>query len=145
MPYIDTSVIVKLYSLEAHSFEVSNWIKKNKEAIPLTNLHKLEFTNAIYLKQFREEISPDQASLILSRFDRHQSEGVYYYPQLNWVNIWEKSLELSGKYTMTNGSRSLDILHVASALAINFTEFVTFDSFQAELAQKAGLRVISIA
>ena len=144
MPYIDTSVIVKLYSLEDYSLEVSKWIRKNNEAIPLTNLHELEFTNAIYLKQFRGEISPEQANLILSRFNEHQREGTYYHPKLNWVDIWNRSLELSGKYTGIKGSRSLDILHVASALALKFSRFVTLDSRQADLAKKAGLKIIRI-
>jgi predicted nucleic acid-binding protein len=144
VPYIDTSVIVKLYSLEEYSLEVSKWIRKNNEAIPLTNLHELEFTNAIYLKQFRREISPEQANLILSRFDEHQREGIYYHPKLNWVDIWNKSLELSGKHTGIKGSRSLDILHVASALELKFSRFVTLDSRQADLARKAGLKLIRI-
>jgi predicted nucleic acid-binding protein len=144
VPYIDTSVIVKLYSLEDYSLEVSKWIRKNNEAIPLTNLHELEFTNAIYLKQFRGEISPDQVNLILSRFDEHQREGIYYHPKLNWVDIWNKSLEISGKYTGIKGSRSLDILHIASALELKFNRFVTLDSRQADLAKKAGLKLIRI-
>ena len=57
MVYIDTSVIVKLYFREKHSFEISNWIKKNDTAIPLTPLHELEFNNAIQLKGSRSEVS----------------------------------------------------------------------------------------
>ena len=144
MPYIDTSVIVKLYSLEPYSLEVSKWIRKNNEAIPLTNLHELEFTNAIYLKQFKGEIFPDQVNQIMTRFNEHQKEGIYYHPQLNWSDIWNKSLELSRKHTSTNGSRSLDILHIASALVLKFNRFVTLDNRQADLAKKAGLKIISI-
>ena len=57
MIYIDTSIIVKLYIKEELSFEASHWVKKNNEANPLTGIHELEFTNAIYLKQFRSEIN----------------------------------------------------------------------------------------
>jgi len=36
MLYIDTSVIVKLYVKEAHSYDVSRWIKKNNEFQKMT-------------------------------------------------------------------------------------------------------------
>ena len=144
MHYIDTSVIVKLYSLEPYSLEVSKWIRKNNEAIPLTNLHELEFTNAIFLKQFRGDISPDQAKLILSRFEEHEKERIYYHPKVSWADIWSKSLELSGKHTGIIGSRSLDILHIASALVLKIKRFVTLDTRQSDLAKKAGIKVINI-
>jgi predicted nucleic acid-binding protein len=144
VPYIDTSVIVKLYSLELYSLEASEWIKKNDEAIPLTNLHELEFTNAIYLKQFRGEISSGQANLILSGFDEHQKRGIYYRPKLNWTEIWSTSLDLSRKYTGISGSRSLDILHIAAALVLKLNRFVTLDARQSDLAKTVGLKVISV-
>jgi predicted nucleic acid-binding protein len=142
--YIDTSVIVKLYSLEPNSLEVSRWIRKNNEAIPLTNLHELEFNNAIRLKQFRKEISSDQANQILSRFDDHKKEGIYYHPKLNWTDIWTSSIDLSIRHMGIVGSRSLDILHVASAIELKFSRFVTLDIRQADLAKRAGLKVFKI-
>ena len=39
------------------------------------------------------------------------------------------------------GTRSLDILHVASALVLGSTSFVTFDRRQAALARASGLKV----
>ena len=44
-------------------------------------------------------------------------------------------------HTPTIGSPSLDILHVATALALGATEFCTFDTRQGKLARLAGLRV----
>ena len=60
MLYVDTSVIVKFYIKEKYSLEISHWIEKNNEAIPLTRFHELEFPNAIYLKQFRMEMASDK-------------------------------------------------------------------------------------
>jgi hypothetical protein len=37
--------------------------------------------------------------------------------------------------------RTLDIIHVAAALAVGAKEFVTFDSRQAAVATRAGLTV----
>ncbi len=145
MLYVDTSVIVKLYIKEEYSFEVSHWIRKNNEAIPLTGFHELEFTNTIYLKQFRTEMTDEQALLVLSKFDEHQRKGVYYRPQINWTDTINFALGLSQSHTKTTGSKSLDIFHVASALAIKANRFLTIDKRQSALAELAGLTIETFA
>jgi len=143
--YVDTSVIVKLYIKEEYSFEVSHWIKENNEAIPLTRFHDLEFTNAIYLKQFRAEMTNEQALLVLSKFDEHQRRGIYYWPQINWTDTINFALDLSQSHTRTTGSRSLDVLHVASALAIKAKRFLTLDKRQSVLAELTGLTIENVS
>lgn len=145
MVYVDTSVIVKLYIREEYSREASAWLKANNEAIPLTNFHELEFKNAIRLKQFRAEIEEEQAILIFSKFDQHESMGIFYRPQLDWPNIFIQALELSKEHSATLGTRSLDILHVASALSIQAERFLTLDERQFELASSAGLKIEKIS
>jgi predicted nucleic acid-binding protein len=49
--------------------------------------------------------------------------------------------QLSERHTTTVGTRSLDILHIASAKAIRATEFLLFDDRQRNLAQLVGLVV----
>ena len=51
------------------------------------------------------------------------------------------AIELARNHTMYIGSRSLDVLHVASAIAITTDHFLTFDDRQARLAALAGLKV----
>ena len=145
MLYVDTSVMVKLYIKEEYSLEASHWIRRNNEAIPLTRFHELEFTNALYLKQFRTEMTNEQALLVLSKFDEHQRRGVYYRPQINWTDTMNFALDLSQSHTKTTGSRSLDILHVASALAIKANRFLTLDKRQSALAGSAGLTIDNCA
>jgi len=137
--YVDTSVIVKLYIKEDLSFEVSNWVRTKNEAIPLTTFHELEFTNALYLKQFRSEITADQIRVVLLRFDEHRKRGVYYRPHLNWADTMTRAIDLARNHTGKTGARSLDILHVASALFIKADVFVTLDERQGTLAASAGL------
>lgn len=141
MIYIDTSVIVKLYIKEKFSLEASDWIRRNNEAIPLTGFHELELTNAIYLKQFRSEITTEQAQLVLSKFNTHQKEGVYFRPMLNWAEAITLAVDLAQNNTRAIGSRSLDILHVASALAIKADRFLTLDVRQQALAHAANLKI----
>jgi predicted nucleic acid-binding protein len=50
---------------------------------------------------------------------------------------------LSAAHSEKLGTRSLDILHVASALVLGSVSFLTFDRRQAALARVAGLKVPS--
>jgi len=139
--YVDTSVIVKLYIKEDLSFEVSNWIRAHKEPIPLTAFHELEFKNALYLKGFRSEITEDQIRTVLLKFENHYRRGVYYRPYLDWPETLTGAISLASDHTTKTGARSLDILHVASALAMKADIFLTLDERQATLAASAGLRI----
>ena len=86
------------------------------------------------MKQVRTEMTNEQVLLVLSKFDEHQRRGVYYRPQINWTDTINFALDLSQSHTKTTGSRSLDIMHVASALAIKANRFLTLDQRQSVLA-----------
>ena len=144
MVYLDTSVIVKLYIKEEHSISVSNWVKQNDEAILLTMLHELEFTNALQLKRYRLDINQEQVKRILSNFKNHKAMGIYYHPEINWPQAWHIAIDLSQKHTFRIGSRSMDILHIASAIAIHSKHFFTLDERQAKLASAAGMKIVKL-
>lgn len=84
-------------------------------------------------------MTDEQVLLVLSKFDEHQRRGVYYRPQLNWTDTINFAVDLAQNHTKTAASRSLDILHVASALAIKANRFLTLDERQSTLADLAGL------
>ena len=48
----------------------------------------------------------------------------------------------SRKLAPAIGCRTLDILHVATAVVLGVREFASFDGRQRQLAKKAGLRVV---
>lgn len=141
MIYVDTSVMVKLYIREEHSRQASDWLKANDEAIPLTPFHELELTNAIMLKQFRNEMTKEEAGIVLDKFNEHEKRRVFYRPQINWTDVFFRSLQLSKTHTANTGCRSLDVIHVAMALSIGTERFLTFDERQLLLASAAGLRI----
>jgi predicted nucleic acid-binding protein len=47
----------------------------------------------------------------------------------------------SRQKTSKGGHRTLDILHVATAVHLRATEFLTFDGRQKKIARHAGLKV----
>ncbi|BBO88403.1 hypothetical protein [Desulfosarcina ovata] len=80
---------------------------------------------------------------MLKRFDTHENKGVFYTPLFNWADVFAISLNLSANHTKSIGARSLDIIHVASALVMGANCFFTFDSQQSQLAVAAGLEIVS--
>lgn len=144
MIYIDTSAIVKLYIREPDSQDVSKWLTKNNEPVPMTRLIELELINAFKLKGFRKEINNDDFQNICRRLKDHEEKGVYYRPQLDWFVVFSNTLELSKNHTSKIGSRSLDILHVATALFLKADKLLTFDDRQGQLARLAGLNIETI-
>ena len=144
MVYVDTSIIVKLYIKEKYSRDASAWLKANNEAIPLTSLHELEFINAVHLKLFRNETTPQTIRQIKATFEGHEKRGIYYRPPTDWSAVFIQAIQLSKKHSASLGSRALDILHVASALSIQADRFLTLDDRQSKLAAHAGLEIPSI-
>ena len=51
--------------------------------------------------------------------------------------------EISRTQTPTLGCRSLDVIHVATALELGLRHFVTFDDRQRKLARATGLKAIT--
>ncbi|MBN1903534.1 MAG: type II toxin-antitoxin system VapC family toxin [Deltaproteobacteria bacterium] len=143
MIYVDTSAIIKLYIKEPGSVQVSEWLKKNNEPIPLTGLIELELINGLKLKQFRNELKTDEFEKIITLIAEHEKAGIFYRPTINWQNVFFFSFNLSKTHTHDYGTRSLDILHVGSALVIKTDTFLTNDTRQAQLAKKAGLKTIN--
>jgi len=62
---------------------------------------------------------------------------------LLWRAALKGAADLSRKHTSTPGCRSLDVLHVASAIELQFKQFTTFDSRQQQLAKAAGLKLVT--
>ena len=140
MRYFDTSVIVKLYVREPRSAEAAALVQQGRKAIPLTHFHELEFANALRLKQFRAEADANQIGNILDKLHTHLERGVYFRPDIDWHEVLRQAERLSQAHTCRIGTRTLDLIHVASALIMGADHFLTFDERQQNLARKVGLK-----
>jgi hypothetical protein len=60
-----------------------------------------------------------------------------------WPEVLMEAERLSAGHSQVIGTRSLDILRVASALVLGAKQFVTFDTRQGLLAAAAGLRLVT--
>jgi len=140
--YFDSGVLVKNYSYELNSEEAISLIMAEAAPLPLTPLQEAEMRNSFRLKAFRKEmdLAAMQVSLLLLEDDlRHgRLERVGHDSHA----IYQRAETLSRLHTVTTGARTLDILHVAAALEIGSTRFISFDQRQRSIAKKAGLKVL---
>lgn len=116
-------------------------MKKLALPLPICWLHQLEFRNALRLRVFRREITPAQRDGSLNGFLADCACGVWRTIAPPLADLLTEAERLSALQTERLGTRSLDILHVGSALVLGATEFISFDQRQSALAKAAGLKV----
>lgn len=107
----------------------------------LTPLHRVELTAAWHLKIFRKELDHATVEQALNDLESDVAAGVWVSPEYDLVDVHFRAETLAQKHAATLGTRTLDILHVAAAMALGSWHFVTGDNRQAALAKAAGLEL----
>jgi hypothetical protein len=134
---------LKLYIHEPASAAMSAWRSRTKGALPVTPHGRLEIVNGICLAGFRKIISAEALSDAIASFDEDLAEGRYVDADILWRATLRRARELSRAHTPALGCRTLDVLHVATAVELELRYFVTFDSRQGQLAKAAGLKPLT--
>ncbi len=142
MIYLDTNALIKLYLIEEGSREVNEFIVAQDDALPIWELQEAEFVNALRLKVFRKELGEDEANVQIRIFKGRKRGGFYYFPELDRTQLLPRFYEI-GKHTEKLGCRTLDVLHVVCARLIGADCFVSYDRRQYQLAEEAGLAVVT--
>jgi predicted nucleic acid-binding protein len=140
--YVDPSALLKLYIHQPESTRVSRWRGQVKGPLLVTHHGRVEIINGICLAAFREYVSPEAMADALASFEEDFAEGRYLQADLLWRAALQRAANLSRKYTPEFGCRSLDVLHVASALELGLKNFFTFDRRQQRLAEAVGLKSV---
>lgn len=143
MLYLDTSALLKLYIHEQGSEAVQLRVIAQDLPLPIWEMQEAELVNALRLKVFWKEITMEQATSQIELFHGRRKRGQYFFPEIQRSQLMKTFAQLSQE-TPKNGCRTMDIFHVACALEIAATEFLTFDKRQRQLAIHAGLCVTSL-
>jgi len=137
----DSSFVVSIYIEDQHSAKARRCFAEHAEPLTITEFSRGEIMHAIRLCAFRREISEQQMTQALLRFEHDQGEGFFETADLDSSLLFEKAAQLSQRYALTHGVRYLDLLHIAVALLVKSRQFLTFDARQGRLARAAGLDV----
>jgi predicted nucleic acid-binding protein len=138
--YADTSLLVSLYVFDSNSARAAAQIKRVNLPVWLTAFGEIELTNAFHLRIFRRELRLAQVRVAQALFRKDMEGGVFELRNLT-PQVFERAKLIAQKHTPRLGTRTLDLLHVASALELEADTFLTFDHRQNELAKAEGLRV----
>jgi hypothetical protein len=95
---------------------------------PFTLLHTAEVRNALNLGVFRLAFSATEAAAAWSNVEQDLRGGRLANRQLRWAMVFRRAVDLSDQYSVSAGTRSLALLHVAAAIQIKAREFVSFDN-----------------
>jgi predicted nucleic acid-binding protein len=136
--YADTSFLVSLYVLDANSALAATHMKRAKLPILLTSFGELELANALLLRLFRRDLRPSKVKAARALIRKDLSDGVLLLKPLP-EGVFDRAMQMARRRTPELGARTLDLLHVASALKLQADTFYTFDRNQEKLARAEGL------
>ena len=138
----DTSFLASLYILDTHTPKARAKLRQIRppEELTLSPFHQYELPNAVRLSVFRGLRNAAAGETILAAFEADLASGYFALPTCNLASVLIEARRLSASHTMTGGHRAFDILHVAAALHLGASEFLTFDTNQRKLATTVGLK-----
>jgi predicted nucleic acid-binding protein len=142
--YFDTSALAAAYVTEAHSRRARQALQRQK-SIPFTPLHGLELRNAFELLVGRAVLSAAERTALMAHLEEDRQEGRLVQTSVEWDAVFAKAGELSIAHTRKRLTRSLDLLHLASAVELGCRTFVSGDQRQLKVARALRLRTIDIA
>jgi len=140
--YVDPSALVKLYLHEAESRSMAAWRAKARSPVAVSLFGRVEVMNAIGLALARKFISRQVHQAALAALDDDFGQGRVVSADVSWREALRLAGDISRRHTPAFACRTLDILHVASAISLERRYFLTFDTRQRRLAQAVGLKVV---
>ncbi len=145
--YPDTSFLGALYRLQDNSAEAAAYFAAMPGPLEVTTLLLYEFRQAVrfQIRLHRHDASKGypraEGTKMLADLKADLVSGDVITIPAPWQQIHLAAGRLSELYTDASGHRSMDILHVATAMELGVKEFLTFDGNQKKLAEAEGLVV----
>lgn len=145
--YADTSFLCSSYRQQEHTDRALALRDSLAEPLHFTNLLEFEFLQAIELqvwlhsKDKTKGYSRREANRMIGDWESDIAIGINRLVSFDMDAVLRLSRSLSGQTTAKGGHRTLDIFHVATAVHLGASRFLTFDVRQRALALHAGLEV----
>lgn len=101
----------------------------------------MEVRNAFKLGVFRGLFAAADAAAAWRNVESDIRSGRLVKTTVKWPVVFRVAARLAEGHSMVTGTRSLDVLHVATAKSLRAVEFLSFDARQRTLAAAVGLRL----
>jgi len=143
----DTSFLCALYRTQVNSARADQFMAGLSGTLGVSSLLLLEFRQSIRL-QIRLHLNDrlkgfpqKEGQQMLNDLQIDLNAGLLTIIPVDWSAVHQRAEALSSAHTLAAGHRLADILHVATAIHLGATEFLTFDGNQRKLAEAEGLQV----
>ena len=142
--YADSGLLASLYLEESTSQIATDTVSSQSAQMLMTWLTKLEVENAFHRAAFRGKITPDEARALITQFRSNIETAAYEHLIPDPEAMYIESSRLADLYTASLGVRTLDLLHVATAVMFGASCFLSLDHRQRAVATALGLHVLPI-
>ena len=137
----DTSFLFAVYYGDVHApLALAAW-SRVRHSLVLSSFNRFELVNAFRLAEFRGLLQMGPAERYIAIIEQDLENGNLRVVPCDFGAVIVGSERLSRLYSCTGGYRGFDIVHVAAALYLGASEFLSFDSRQRSLARSEGLIV----
>jgi predicted nucleic acid-binding protein len=143
----DTSFLCALYRTQVNSTRADEYMAGLSGALGVSSLLLLEFRQSVrlqirlHLNDRSKGFAQTEGQKMLNDLQIDLNAGLLTTVPADWPAVHQRAEALSSAHTIACGHRFADILHVATALHLGATEFLTFDANQRRLAEAEGLVV----
>ncbi len=144
--YSDTSFLCAIYRKQDNTVAALAWRSAMDEPLHITGLLEFEFLQSIRLQVWlhaqdkRKGYGQPEADGMIADWEADIATGLVQITSYDSSAVMRQAESLSQTYTTKGGHRTLDVLHVATAVHLGAKEFLSFDTHQRKLAKAAGLR-----
>ena len=144
MTYWDTSALFKLYVTEPGSQELFQIAAETREPVTSSAIITAEMLCALHRKEADGDLGAGSAKVVYSKFlEDIRGNRLLVLPFDSEVAaVAETVVRLAYQRRPRIFLRSLDAIHLATALSVRTTVFVTVDGRLRDLAEAVGLKVL---
>lgn len=139
--YADTSLLVSLYLADANTPQALVAVAAVARPLMLTAWQEFELENAFQLRLFRQESTRADLDAATANLTEDLAAGVVVPVVFPFPSVLPIARQLTARHTAACGCRAFDVFHVAAAVHLEASRFLSFDVRQLMLARAAGLRV----
>lgn len=138
MIYVDTSVLVALFTNEATASRIVHWYANESRPLASGDWCMTEFASALALKERTGQLSCEQCDVAWQVFSEFCTGGLRLLALDR--EVYSSAAQLIRE--SRKGLRAGDALHLALALHVAAETFFTLDTRLAASAQQSGIALI---
>ena len=142
----DTSFLCALYRRQDNTGRAVACRARMADVLQVTSLLEFEFLQSarwqvwLHAADRTKGYSQAEADKLLANWEADRSTGLVRLVPYDAEAMHHFAKSLSLRHTTAGGHRTLDLLHVATAVHLGAKNFLTFDARQKMLAKAVGLK-----